>query len=201
MICISPSGALRASRNLYKTDKLWGPFVPIRDAVPGYSKSSVILGDIDGDGRVDYMLVDKNQEVIGFRNGGPTPGWPTHWQALGNVFHGSGAGKPSGWRLVDLNGDRRDDWLSISEEGGAIRTWINHRGRVRGSLRPAWEPMASTHVGAGQVDGYKVRPDNLSFPKTGINKSKRADYAFSDIDGNVTLWQNLGSGGKYRKGD
>ena len=204
MICITPQGGLRAARNLGEDigpgKPSWGSFVSIKDPVAGYSQSDVLLGDIDGDGRVDFLLVDDKQEVVGFRNGGPTPGWPTMWQDLGKVFHGSGNGKPSNWKLADLNGDGRDDWLILSDETGAVTTWINHRGHTRGSLRPVWKNMGQTHSGAQQVDGV-VTPDRLTFPRSGLSGSRKADYAVVDADGNVTMWKNLGAGGTQLKGD
>ncbi|KAI9146849.1 Multidomain esterase [Paramyrothecium foliicola] len=182
MICITSNGGLRASKNLGGTPGQigWGEFVSIRDPVAGYKQADVLLGDIDGDGRVDYLLADSGQEVIGYRNGGPTPGWPTHWQALGNVFHGGGNGKRVNWRLADLNGDGRDDWLIVSDTGGEVTTWINYRGHARGQM---------------------VKADQVTFPRLGINNSKRADYSVTDADGNATLFRNTGSGGKFLKGD
>ncbi|KAF4959601.1 hypothetical protein FSARC_10687 [Fusarium sarcochroum] len=201
MICITTQGGLRASRNLFTNSTntvKFGAFVNLRGPTAGYTQKDVMLGDIDGDGRVDILLVDSKKEVISYRNSGPTPGMPLGWQALGNVFHGAGAGNRANWRLVDLNGDGRADWLTITNEGGRVRTWINHRGHSKGSLRPVWDYRGITHTGVGKIEGYTVKPELLSFPHL---TSNRADYAFSDIDGNVTLWRNDGQGGARLKGD
>jgi hypothetical protein len=48
----------------------------------------VILGDIDGDGKVDYMNIGYDGSITAWRNGGV--GVPTFWQALGVVFNEGG---------------------------------------------------------------------------------------------------------------
>ena len=42
----------------------------VRDATAGKGRSYVRLGDIDGDGRVDYCLHDDNGDLNCWRNGG-----------------------------------------------------------------------------------------------------------------------------------
>jgi hypothetical protein len=66
----------------------------------------VRLGDIDGDGRLDYCLIADNGDISGWRNG-----WinntPEYWQPLGVVFTGKNMGNIDGVWLVDINGDVR----------------------------------------------------------------------------------------------
>jgi hypothetical protein len=58
-----------------------------------------LLGDIDGDGKVDYMTIsDDDGSITAWRNGGV--GVPTFWQALGVVFNEGGGLEWSQFRFV-----------------------------------------------------------------------------------------------------
>lgn len=59
----------------------------------------VLFGDIDGDGKIDYMSMNPvDGSITAWRNGGV--GVPTFWQALGVVFNESGGLEPSQFRFV-----------------------------------------------------------------------------------------------------
>lgn len=61
---------------------IWTP--PFITGGQGYAS---ILGDIDGDGKVDYLHVGYDGSLTAWRNGGV--GVPTFWQSLGVVFNDS----------------------------------------------------------------------------------------------------------------
>ena len=61
----------------------------------------VLIGDVDGDGKVDYWVVRSDGSIIAWRNGGV--GVPTFWQSLGVVFDDSRGLVTSGFQLVRIS--------------------------------------------------------------------------------------------------
>ncbi|KAL4934909.1 hypothetical protein BDV06DRAFT_229313 [Aspergillus oleicola] len=174
---------------------------------------NVKLGDIDGDGRIDYCLIAGNGDIQCWRNGGqreaPTSPYGSYWQDLGTVFTGKGMGDITGVRLVDINGDFRSDWLWL-DETGKVTTYINNRGTGKGSLAPDWVSVGVTHAGM-QVKGAK---DRVKFGRVYTADRKGADYVYIKsqqlgpstggaplYDHYLYVWKNTGSGGTRLKGD
>lgn len=62
------------------------------------------LGDIDGDGRVDYCALNDDGSMRCWRNGGLADKCD-NWQAMGLTFSEYDFGDIDGVRLVDINGD------------------------------------------------------------------------------------------------
>ena len=84
----------------------------------GYPQAQVRLADIDGDGRVDYVVFDASTtNIYGWRNGAQQPGPPAYWYAMHGVFSGLPAHALSGWQFADLNGDHKDDLLWVDGNG------------------------------------------------------------------------------------
>jgi hypothetical protein len=106
----------------------------------GYAQDCVRLGDIDGDGRADYGILDDSGNIRFWRNE-----WindtPVYWQLLGSRFTAKGMGDGRGVRFEDINGDCCDDWIWVSDVG-ATTTWTNTRsckvGRDGDGLNVAW---------------------------------------------------------------
>ncbi|KAK5734764.1 hypothetical protein LTR17_008695 [Elasticomyces elasticus] len=191
-LCISPNGDLVGFLNKPGFDSrkpVWGSMGVIKPN-EGYKQGSVYLGDIDGDGRVDYMVVHSDGQIFGWRNAG-VKAKPSFWQYLGQVFDGSGVGDHAGFKFVDINGDGRTDFLHIDDDTGAVHTWINQRGFVDG-LRPVWVSAGRTHAGIGHRT-------NVTFGR--VAGSPRADLLWSKPKGGVDLWQETGHGGTRLKGD
>ncbi|PVH89001.1 carbohydrate esterase family 3 protein [Cadophora sp. DSE1049] len=203
-ICIAPTGEIFVSLNTagigqtVPTFRSLGSYHP---AIAGFLQERVFLGDIDGDGRVDYCVIHDNEDMQCFRNGGIGE-MSGPWEDMGIVFVGKGMGDFRGFRLVDLNGDGRSDLLWISAQG-AVTTYINQRGEGKG-LAPRWLSAGVTHSGVGEdVGDTRFR---VQFGR--IYGSGRRDYAHiaSSIDQasntyRVRIFRNLGTGGKYQKGD
>ena len=69
--------------------------------------------------KFDFMLTEPSSYVVfdatttniyGWRNGATSNGPPAYWYAMNGVFSGlPPAHSLSGWRFVDLNGDKKDD--------------------------------------------------------------------------------------------
>ena len=112
---------------------------------------------------------------------------------MDGVFSGLPSHALSGWRFVDLNGDKKDDLIWV-DANGQVTTWINRRGFSVG-LGPQWVSHGVTHQGSGN-------PVNVTFGA--FMGSGRADYALGSIkNGNVYLdrWQNNDHGGTMVRGD
>jgi hypothetical protein len=112
IVCIDPAGNAYLSINQGDgTDSKPPTFKRVSDTAlimsnQGYAQDRVRMGDIDGDGRGDYLIVDDSGNVWAWRNG-----WvddiPQYWQALGMRFPAKGMGDIRGVRFEDINGDVR----------------------------------------------------------------------------------------------
>lgn len=68
------------------------------------------MNSIDGDGRADYVFINLDGKSMGgFRNGAVANLKPAYWTPMKGVIDDLPVLKFSGWRFVDLNGDKRDD--------------------------------------------------------------------------------------------
>ena len=94
----------------------------------GYPHAQVRLADIDGDGRTDYVVFDAStSNIYGWRDGALSNSAPAYWYAMAGVFSGLPSGHAlSGWRFVDLNGDKKDDLVWV-DANGQVSTWINSK--------------------------------------------------------------------------
>ncbi|KAL4860487.1 SGNH hydrolase-type esterase domain-containing protein [Aspergillus spectabilis] len=215
-ICIGPDAAMFVSinRGAINNVPMFEHIGLVRPAAgDGMAQINVKLGDIDGDGRIDYCLIAENGDIRCWRNGGqreaPTAAYGGYWQDLGTVFTGKGMGDITGVRFVDINGDFRSDWLWL-DDMGKVTTYINNRGTGKGSLVPDWVSAGLTHAGM-QVDGAKAR---VKFGKVYTANQKGADYVYVEsqqlgpstggeplYDHYLHVWKNTGSGGTRLKGD
>jgi hypothetical protein len=213
-LCLEDNGDLVVSIN-QRTGKspMFGPPAVVRPST-GIDRSMVRLGDIDGDGRLDYCYLDASQNLWCFRNGG-TGDTPAYWQDFaggGPTFDGKGWPEMTGIRLVDINGDFRADVVYVYGDAGTA-VWINQRGVSNydgPGLKPAW-------IAAKSSPGpYGVGRDAIKFAR--IYATGRADIvklvtSHSSIPSSVfggnwdifsavfTPYQNTGVGGTKLKGD
>ncbi|KAF9880547.1 putative carbohydrate esterase family 3 protein [Colletotrichum karsti] len=211
-ICIAPDGAMFVSRNMGGNPPKFESLGQARGPTLGYKQEHVRLGDIDGDGRLDYCVVGDDGNIRCWRNGGVGK-MPEYWQDMGSgqpVFLAKGMGDIRGVRFVDVNGDNRDDWVWI-DTTGKTRIFINQRGEGKGMI-PHWVEAAAGHGGGFDVKDDGSR-DLIQFGR--LYGSGRADYAFIDKSGcrkylntqmifctwDINVWENQGSGGKFQKGD
>ncbi|KAE8155227.1 hypothetical protein BDV25DRAFT_146356 [Aspergillus avenaceus] len=205
-ICISREGRMYVSINENKPDgdvPTFRSIGKVRDQPDGdFGQGNVRLGDIDGDGRIDYCLVHNNGDIQCWRNGGqgdaPTSKYKGYWQDLGIVFTGN-MGNNTDVRFVDINGDFRSDLLLLDDQG-KVTTYINNRGTGK-SLVPDWRSAGVTHEGTG-VAGAKNRI------KFGRVYAGGADYTLiesekkdNDWEHHLHVWKNTGHGGTMLKGD
>ncbi|KAH6611487.1 hypothetical protein Trco_001507 [Trichoderma cornu-damae] len=166
-----------------------------------FAPSDVRIADIDGDGRADVCFIHDNGDIGCSRNGGQ--GRNFYWQGFstadglrGTVFTGKNKGNKNGVRLADLNGDFRDDWMWVGDEGD-VDTWINQRGTGAGIV-PYWSASGITHLGM-HTPGVSGQ---IKFGR--IYGSGRLDYIYlkeEDTYYDMIVWENQGAGGTKRKGD
>lgn len=153
-ICIGSEGDMAVSINKGGNPPTFKHVGKYKNAVKGYSQNKVRLGDIDGDGRLDYCVIGGNGDIRCWRNGG-VGDKAEYWQDMGIIFTGKGMGNIDGVRFADINGDGRDDWLWLGEKGD-ITTWINQRGSSK-SMKPYWKEAGKTHTGMGVDVGGRDR--------------------------------------------
>jgi hypothetical protein len=222
-VCIAPNGDAFASINegngnantppTFHSIGLWKENV-------GWTQEHIVLADIDGDGRADYCYWDDGGNIWCWRNG-----WiddvPEYWQNLGMRFPAKGMGDAHGVRFEDINGDGRDDWLWVGDDGQTT-TWTNARscasGREGDGLNVAWRQgfyrgatSGPTHNGMGSANtGLR---DRIHFARVfgepqSFGLLGKQDYVFIEHveDGgrhtfNVRVWKNVGGGGTKLKAD
>ncbi|KAK3904393.1 hypothetical protein C8A05DRAFT_42499 [Staphylotrichum tortipilum] len=202
-ICLGPEGNMYVSINDGGKPPRFRDVGLYKTAPGGYARTNVRLGDIDGDGRLDYCVVAGNGDIYCWRNGGVGE-MAAYWQDFGEgkpVFTGKGMGSIDGVHLVDINGDFRSDWLWLDDTGKAT-TYINQRGQTKG-LIPNWDSVGVTHGGMGEAGARS----QIRFAR--LYESGRSDYVYvkcltlqnGRCDYEVRAWKNTGGGGAHQKGD
>lgn len=106
-ICIGPEGNMHVAINDGGKPPMFRDIGLYKTAPSGYAQTNVRLGDIDGDGRLDYCVVAGNGDIYCWRNGGVGEK-AAYWQDFGEgkpIFTGKGMGNIDGVQLVDINGE------------------------------------------------------------------------------------------------
>ena len=149
---------------------------------PGYKTR---FADYNGDGRDDYYVLHDNGSVDAWLNGGGElpqgNGW--NWTALNQIA--LGVGEP-GYkvRFADYNGDYRDDYV-VLQDNGAVDVWINNG-------TPVWRAEGRVAAGVGEP-GSKVRFADY-------NGDLQFDYWVLHDNGAVDVWVNYGTPEWYALG-
>ncbi len=163
----------------------------------GASGRDIRLADLNGDGRDDYLAVKSNGAVDAWVNNGGSPGnW--NWDGYGRVANGVGTpGREI--EFADINGDGRDDYLSVSDEG-RVFAWINGSGQKNNWT---WLPQGEIAAGVGRVtrddpltpnDGVLDRIADYSLDFGDLNGDGKDDYLVSARDSGATeAWINSGA--------
>ncbi|KAJ3499558.1 hypothetical protein NLG97_g229 [Lecanicillium saksenae] len=167
---------------------IWIPMGVIASNLGGGARGTIIFGDIDGDGRADYHVVNHATGALtSFLNMGP--GRNPTWQPMGQIASGLGGGGQV--MLVDLNGDGRADYIWIDPAAGVVTAYINTRGLASG-LAPVWIPakMDLTLLGA--------KFDQITLAD--LNNDNKADY-ITRITHGIQVSRSQCSGLAYVTGD
>ncbi|MBW4700450.1 MULTISPECIES: FG-GAP-like repeat-containing protein [unclassified Micromonospora] len=136
-------------------------------------REQVRFADLNGDGRDDYLLVGDQGQVRAWLNAGVGNG--VSWQSRGQVASGSGPREQI--RFADLNGDGRDDYLVVGDQG-QVKAWFN----VGVGDGVAWAAQGEIASGVGATR------DQIRFAD--IDVDGRDDYLVVDSVGRVRAWQN-----------
>ncbi|KAF4983609.1 hypothetical protein FZEAL_1018 [Fusarium zealandicum] len=206
-ICIQENGELYVSINKGGSPPTFQNVGLYKMQEMGLGRDRVRLGDMDGDGRLDYCVISTAGNFHCWRNGG-IGDKAAYWQDMGSgahIFPSQNTGDMRGVQLVDVNGDGRYDWTWMSKEG-QVKTFINQRGDGKG-MKPFWREAGITHAGRGYNIG-----ENREFIKWGRIFSGRPSYVDWQREGGgcnggvvcrltYQVWENKGEGGTSQKGD
>ncbi|KAI1428363.1 SGNH hydrolase-type esterase domain-containing protein [Xylaria sp. FL1777] len=157
----------------------------------GATNKTLQMVDIDGDGRDDFCLVNQSTgEVTAWLNTGADV-VPDYYK-LGVIATGGSASKGDTVFLGDLTGEGRADYMIVGD-GGKVNGLINRLQAT--TLAPRWLAAFTFAEGPDGAEQDQVRLVDM----TGDGK---VDYLLVDEKtGKVTLWENLGTGGKYQPGE
>ncbi|GKU09908.1 unnamed protein product [Fusarium langsethiae] len=190
-ICVQANGELYVSINKGGSPPTFQNVGLYKKQEMGLGRDRVRLGDMDGDGRLDYCVISNAGNIHCWRNGG-VGDKAAYWQDMGegsHIFASKNKGDMRGVQLVEINGE-----------------YINQRGDGKG-MKPYWRAAGITHAGRPYSIG-----ENREFIKWGRIFSGRPSYVnwereSKSCNGGVTcgvtyqVWENKGEGGTSQKGD
>jgi lysophospholipase L1-like esterase len=142
----------------------------------GAPASEIRFADLDGDHRVDYLVLAANGSINAWtNNGGDGAGG---WIGRGEIATGTGA-PASEVQLANFTCDGRADYLVVAPSNGAVDAWINNNAAT-----------TSSWTGRGQVASGVAPGSEVRFAD--IDGDGRDDYLVVAANGAVTAWLNLG---------
>ncbi|KAF7339011.1 Acetyl xylan esterase [Mycena venus] len=134
---LDENGAMTAYLNLGSSDSGLGAAnvgwlpqgVVATGPANGATRDNVILADVNGDGRADYLTVTHTGGVAElFINGGGPDNGPNAakvvWFPQGVIATGVGS-SGVGVQFADLNGDGRAEYLDVNYQTSAVNAWLN----------------------------------------------------------------------------
>ncbi|GAB1822552.1 hypothetical protein HerbRD11066_57160 [Herbidospora sp. RD11066] len=142
-------------------------------STPGASRAQVRFADLNGDGRDDYLLVGEQGQVKAWLNN--RAGQGGGWNYIGEVA--SGAASRDRVRFADIDGNGRDDYLSVGD-GGEVSAWLN----VGSGNAVSWAAKGVVATGVGAARAQVQFAD--------VDVDGRDDYLVVDGQGRVRAWLN-----------
>jgi lysophospholipase L1-like esterase len=167
------------------------PLNKIATGVGAPKGSKVLFADMNGDGRLDYVVVDATTGALTVWLNGGQNGSSWIWLPQGQIA--TGIGSPgSTVQLADLTGDGKADYIVVDPASGALNVYIN------GGANPAapngwiWYPKGT--IATGVAPGAKIQFGD-------INGDGLADYLIVDPNsGAVQAYLNGGPNGSASGG-
>ncbi|KAG5808825.1 hypothetical protein H9Q71_006708 [Fusarium xylarioides] len=157
----------------------WGPINGGKPIASGAAPANqVVFGDINGDGLYDYLDLDPKTGLLkAYLNLGRESDWK--FRPIGTIASGLGPGKRV--RIADIDGDGRDDYIFLKDNGGTT-IYRNIYGPDNDGDKYAPMPDAD-------ASGINQSPDEIDF--IDMNGDGKADYVWtSRLDGSVKVWYN-----------
>ncbi|TLD05009.1 uncharacterized protein PgNI_09260 [Pyricularia grisea] len=164
---------------------LWQPLNGGSPIASGAAPAAhVKFGDIDGDGKDDYVVLDSQTGALDlYLNKGEdrdfVNGW--RWEPFGQIASGLGPG--ANVRIADIDGDGKDDYIFLHPNGGRTTIYRN--------VFDAKQPGAAHWRALPEADasGIGQRPKEIEL--VDVNGDGKADYVWtSALDGRVKVWFN-----------
>ncbi|KAJ7843745.1 hypothetical protein B0H14DRAFT_2585523 [Mycena olivaceomarginata] len=131
---IDNNGAMTDYLNLAATDcgahVGWLPQgIVATGPVNGATRNNIILADVNGDGRADYLITHTSGVVELWLNGGGPDNGPINaakvvWDPQGVIATGVGT-SVTGVQFADLNGDGRAEYLDVNYITSAVNASLN----------------------------------------------------------------------------
>ncbi|KAL2828335.1 hypothetical protein BJY01DRAFT_255398 [Aspergillus pseudoustus] len=187
--------------------------------------SKVILADLSGNGRADYLMVGLHGKMTGFINRRQEKGVVPRWMMIFDVADGPEGTEQDEVFLVDITGDGKADYLRVNEKNGRTELWENLG--TGGKFQVGDGVMLADLNGDGVADYFWVDQDGRGYgyinaggpldawhsvgriaEGTGNGRSRvhtavltssgRADYVVVEESiGQASWWENLGPDTDY----
>ncbi|UZP45216.1 hypothetical protein NXS19_013028 [Fusarium pseudograminearum] len=157
----------------------WSPINGGKPIASGAAPANqVVFGDINGDGLDDYLDLDPKTGLLkAYLNLGRESDWK--FRPIGTIASDLGPGKRV--RIADIDGDGRDDYIFLKDNGGTT-IYRNIYGPDNDGDKYA--PMSDA-----DASGINQSPDEIDF--IDMNGDGKADYVWtSRLDGSVKVWYN-----------
>ncbi len=181
-VWLNKGGSSGTSASLIPTLTGTGGWVAAGHITNGLGSGTVIFGDINGDGKADYAVIDSSNKMRALVNGGPgAQGW--NWSGGGVVATGV---SQNSTQLIDVDGDGFADIAELAGASGSVR--LNMQTTNSDGTR-AWQADQQIVNESTSVD-----PNN-SFMFALTTGSGRANFTtIVRSTGAVGTWINMGKG-------
>ncbi|WP_157513107.1 LamG-like jellyroll fold domain-containing protein [Lentzea albidocapillata] len=148
----------------------------------GWSKDRTWFADIDGDGKSEIIGVESDGRIKAFKNVNGMNGFPY----VDQYFIGTAPGDTKRIKFADIDGDGRDDRISLDDDG-RVRVYRNLFGmnEVGQSTAFSTTPVIVKVTGAA--------PEAIRFAD--IDGDGRAEFITVNPDERTTVWAHRNLGG------
>ncbi|SPO04540.1 uncharacterized protein DNG_07225 [Cephalotrichum gorgonifer] len=175
-------GNWESKGTVFNSYNVWDSVSTIMEAQKDGKREKVILADLNGDGRTDYVLADDDGTVRGWLGGKDLN--PSSWTSLGKINPSWKEVNGSMVRMADVNGDGKADMIALYPDGSA-KAWANtDSGKKFESLDADWASGLATSDKVSIVD---------------VDGDGYADYVIVYEGGNVKWARNTKNNGKDPK--